>query len=122
MIQAPFVKIAGANMQELNQHLDQLIQMTVVVNGEKKYYYLFRDNRGAGNMVWVQAGQAGPLYLVEDRYSVADLLAFFHQSLGPFNFTEIWAGQGAAPGPEVADLSFKLIRQHHHVLSLDMVV
>ena len=71
-------------------------------------------------MVWVQDGRAGPLYLVEDRYSVADLLTFFHQALGPYNFTDIWAGQGGAPGPEVAECSFKLLRQRHHVLSLDL--
>lgn len=118
----PFVKIDAANMQELNPHVDQLIQMSVKVQGEEKFYFLFRDRRGAANMVWVQEGQAGPLYLAENRYSVADLLAFFHQTLGPFNFTEIWAGQGAAPGPEVADLSFKQVRERHHVLSLDLVL
>jgi hypothetical protein len=120
MMQVPFIKIDAANMQELNRHLDQLAQMKVTVQGEQKLYFLFHDRRGAANMVWVQDGRAGPLYLVEDRYSVADLLAFFHQSLGPYNFTDIWAGQGGAPGPEVAECSFKLLRQRHHVLSLDL--
>jgi hypothetical protein len=122
MMQIPFVKIDGAQMQELNRHLDQLAQMKVIVQGEQKLYFLFRDGRGAANMVWVQEGINGPLYLAEDNMSLADLLAFFHQALGPYNFTDIWAGQGPAPGPEVAECSFKLLRQRHHVLSLDVVV
>lgn len=122
-MQVPFVKIDAANMQELNRHVDQLVQMTVMHDGDQKTnYYLFRDRRGAGNMVWVQEGQAGPLYLVEDSKCVADLLVFFHDTLGPFNFTDIWTGQGAAPGPEVVDFSFKMVRQRFNVLSLDIVV